>query len=155
MEDDRVSTITVCLPGYFRGSQHVFLISIFRVSGRRVVILQNCSEIICWRKKRFKMKVWRCFALKTSYFVMPFSNMTHFLFIYVWKSFEHPFENPFESHVESPFESHVKVFLKVIWKSFWKSIWKSFWKSFATHPSRPTRRDPPAAPSLLSAKAGR
>ena len=39
VEDDRVSTITVCLPGYYRGSQYVFLISIFRVSDRRVVIL--------------------------------------------------------------------------------------------------------------------
>ena len=39
VEDDRVSTITVCLPGYYRGSQYVFLISIVRVSDRRVVIL--------------------------------------------------------------------------------------------------------------------
>ena len=29
VEDDRVSTITVCLPGYYRGSQYVFLISFF------------------------------------------------------------------------------------------------------------------------------
>ena len=36
VEDDRVSTIIVCLPGYYRGSQYVFLISIFRASGRRV-----------------------------------------------------------------------------------------------------------------------
>ena len=36
VEDDRVSTIIVCLPGYYRGSQYVFLISFFRASGRRV-----------------------------------------------------------------------------------------------------------------------
>ena len=65
--------------------------------------LQNCkSEITFWRKKRLKMKVWRCFALKTSYFVMPFSNTTHFYTVF------HIFEN--RSNI------HLKIFLKVLSK---------------------------------------
>ena len=36
VEDDRVSTIVVCLPGYYRGSQYVFLISFFRASGEAI-----------------------------------------------------------------------------------------------------------------------
>ena len=43
VEDDRVSAITVCLPGYYRGSQYVFLILfLFRLRppGRDSVKLQ-------------------------------------------------------------------------------------------------------------------
>ena len=62
------------------------------------------------------MKVWRCFALKTSYFVMPFSKTTHFVMVFnlfhvlLLKSFENPFESPFESLFESPFEDVLRVF---------------------------------------------
>ena len=77
-DEECFSTLVVCLAGYYRGSQYVFLISIFRASGRRVVILQNCSNFTFWRKTRLKMKVWRWFALKTSYFVMSFSTTCHF-----------------------------------------------------------------------------
>ena len=44
MEDDRVSTIIVCLPGYYRGSQYVFLISIFRASGEAILGTQRYLE---------------------------------------------------------------------------------------------------------------
>ena len=77
-DEECFSTLVVCLAGYYRGSQYVFLISIFRASGRRVVILQNCSNFTFSRKTRLKMKVWRWFALKTSYVVMPFSKTCHF-----------------------------------------------------------------------------
>ena len=44
VEDDRVSTIIVCLPGYYRGSQYVFLISIFRASGEAILGTQRYLE---------------------------------------------------------------------------------------------------------------
>ena len=44
MEDDRVSTITVCLPRYYRGSQYFSENQNFRASGEAILGTQRYLE---------------------------------------------------------------------------------------------------------------
>ena len=97
------------------------------------------------------MKVWRCFALKTSYFVMHVSNITYFVIVLhiclkiartsIWKSFWKSFCKSFWKSCESLFESHLKVLLKVHLKVHLKVLLKVLRAPpVAPHAPRPTRR---------------